>query len=110
MTCWPQGSAPGSTAPWSSPQTFPAGSGAAGRDAVEALGARLASVPGVASVAPAIFNPAGNAAVIIVYPTTSPQAAQTASLVRHLRSAVIPPVVAGQRGDRAGRRGDGGRR
>ena len=49
----------------------------------------------MASVAPAIFNPAGNAAVIIVYPTTSPQAAQTASLVRHLRSAVIPPVVRG---------------
>ena len=30
---------------------------------------------------------------IIAYPTTSPQAAQTASLVRHLRSTVIPPVV-----------------
>jgi RND superfamily putative drug exporter len=42
-----------------------------------------------------VFNQAGDAAVIIAYPTTSPQAPQTASLVRHLRSAVIPPAVAG---------------
>jgi RND superfamily putative drug exporter len=65
------------------------------RAAVEALDTRLAQVPGVASVAPAVFNSAGDAAVIIAYPTTSPQASQTASLVRHLRSAVIPPAVAG---------------
>ena len=44
---------------------------------------------------PPAFNPAGNTAVIIAYPTTSPQAAQTASLVRHLRSSVIPAAVGG---------------
>jgi RND superfamily putative drug exporter len=89
------GFGPGFNGPLVIAADVPAGSGAAGRDAVQALDARLAGVPGVASVDPAIFNPAGNAAVIIVYPTTSPQAAQTASLVRHLRSAVIPPVVNG---------------
>ena len=66
-----------------------------GRAAVESLDTRLAQVPGVASVGPAVFNSTGDAAVIIAYPTTSPQAAQTASLVRHLRSTVIPPVVDG---------------
>jgi RND superfamily putative drug exporter len=65
------------------------------RAAVATLDARLAQVPGVASVTPAVINQAGDAAVIIAYPTTSPQAAQTASLVRHLRGAVIPPVVGG---------------
>ena len=67
----------------------------ASRAAVEALDTRLAQVPGVASVAPALFNSTGDAAVIIAYPTTSPQASQTASLVRHLRGTVIPPAVAG---------------
>ncbi len=71
------------------------GSGSGGRGAVEALAARLGTESGVASVGPAIFNQAGDAAVIIVYPTSSPQAAQTASLVRHLRDAVIPPIVNG---------------
>jgi RND superfamily putative drug exporter len=36
------------------------------------------------------YNPTGNAAVLIVYPTTAPQAASTASLVSHLRAVVIP--------------------
>ena len=60
-----------------------------------ALDTRLAQVTGLASVTPAVFNPAGDAAVIVAYPTTSPQAAPTASLVRHLRGATIPPVVGG---------------
>jgi RND superfamily putative drug exporter len=73
----------------------PGEASAGGRAAVEALDRRLAQVPGVASVAPAVFNSTGDAAVIIANPTTSPQASETASLVRHLRSAVIPPAVAG---------------
>jgi putative drug exporter of the RND superfamily len=64
-----------------------------GQATVQELESRLAAVPGVASVQPARFNAAGDTAVIIAYPTTSPQGAQTASLVRHLRSDVIPPVV-----------------
>jgi RND superfamily putative drug exporter len=65
------------------------------RAAVVALDGRLTQVPGLASVAPAVFNAAGDTAVITAYPTTSPQAAPTASLVRHLRGAVIPSVVRG---------------
>ena len=33
--------------------------------------------------------------MLIVYPTTAPQAAPTASLVNHLRSAVLPQATAG---------------
>jgi RND superfamily putative drug exporter len=67
-----------------------------GRATVESLDTRLRAVSGVASVQPPIFNRAGDAAVIIAYPTTSPQAAATASLVRDLRSSVVPAVVAGR--------------
>ncbi|MBO0884055.1 MAG: MMPL family transporter, partial [Mycobacterium sp.] len=69
------------------------GSASAAERAVATLDGQLRSVPGVASVTPARFNPAGDAAVIIAYPTTSPQAAQTASLVRHLRSSVVPTAI-----------------
>ena len=44
---------------------------------------------------PPIINTARDAAVIIVYPTTAPQSAQTASLVHRLRDQVIPQVTAG---------------
>jgi putative drug exporter of the RND superfamily len=63
--------------------------------AVNALDARIRAVPGVASVAPAVFDPAGDAAVIVVDPTTSPEAAQTANLVAALRGRVIPAATAG---------------
>jgi RND superfamily putative drug exporter len=62
---------------------------------VTAFEHRLATVPGVARVQAPTYNPAGNAAVLIVYPTTAPQAASTASLVNHLRAAVIPRAAAG---------------
>ena len=44
---------------------------------------------------PAEFNASDTGAVIIVYPTTSPQSSQTEQLVQTLRNDVIPPVVAG---------------
>ena len=50
---------------------------------------------GIAFVTPPEFNQADTGAVIIVYPTTSPQSAQTATLVQTLRNDVIPPVVTG---------------
>ena len=59
------------------------------------LGARLSQVPGVASASPPIVNAARDAAVIVVYPATAPQSAQTAALVRRLRDQVIPNVTAG---------------
>jgi putative drug exporter of the RND superfamily len=69
--------------------------GPAARSAVDALDTRLRSVNGVASVTPAVLNPQGTAAVIVAYPTTAPQAAQTAALVQRLRSQVIPSATAG---------------
>jgi RND superfamily putative drug exporter len=59
------------------------------------LDRRLATVAGVARVQPPAYNPAGDAAMIVVYPTTAPQTAATASLVHHLRSEVIPQATAG---------------
>jgi RND superfamily putative drug exporter len=59
------------------------------------LGARLSRVPGVASATAPIVNAARDAAVIVVYPTTAPQSAQTASLVHRLRGQVIPQVTSG---------------
>ena len=59
------------------------------------LGARLSQVPGVASAGSPVVNAADDASVIVVYPTTAPQSAQTASLVRRLREAVIPAATAG---------------
>jgi RND superfamily putative drug exporter len=50
---------------------------------------------GIAFVTPAEFNEAQTGAVIIVYPTTSPQSSQTEALVQTLRNDVIPPAVAG---------------
>jgi RND superfamily putative drug exporter len=59
------------------------------------LGARLDHMPGVASASPPVVNAARDAAVIVVYPTTAPQSAQTASLVHRLRDQVIPHLTAG---------------
>ena len=56
------------------------------------LSQAVESTPGVASVAPPELNQAGTAAAVVAYPSTSPQSAQTSSLVTRLRDSVIPPV------------------
>ena len=48
---------------------------------------------GIAFVTPVQFNKSDTGAVIIAYPTTSPQSSQTETLVQTLRNDVIPPVV-----------------
>jgi putative drug exporter of the RND superfamily len=60
------------------------------------LDAHLSHLPGVASASPPVINAARDAAVIVVYPTTAPQSAQTASLVQRLRDQVIPQITAGR--------------
>jgi putative drug exporter of the RND superfamily len=60
------------------------------------LDARLGRVPGVASAGPPVVNAARDAAVIVVYPATAPQSAQTAALVGRLRDQVIPQATAGR--------------
>ena len=52
----------------------------------------LRSTPGVASVSAPRLSPSGTAAVMNAYPTSSPQSAQTSSLVTHLRDRVVPPI------------------
>jgi putative drug exporter of the RND superfamily len=52
--------------------------------------ATAAHTPGVAKVTPAVASPNGKVKVAILYPTTSPQAKQTVSLVTHLRDDLIP--------------------
>ena len=53
----------------------------------------LRHTPGIASVATPRLNSARDTAAIAVYPTTSPQSAQTTSLVKHLRNDVLPPLA-----------------
>ena len=53
----------------------------------------LRNTPGIASVAAPRLNPAGDTAAIAAYPTTSPQSAQTTSLVKRLRNDVLPPLA-----------------
>ena len=55
----------------------------------------IAATPGVATVAPAVTNPAGTTAVIRMYPTTAPQDKATSSLLHQLRNDVIPQATAG---------------
>jgi RND superfamily putative drug exporter len=52
----------------------------------------LRHTAGIASVAAPQLNPARDTAAITVYPTTSPQSAQTTSLVKRLRANVLPPL------------------
>ncbi len=51
----------------------------------------LRATPGIAFAAPVEVNADQGAAVIIAYPTTAPQAAQTSQLVTQLRSNGHPP-------------------
>jgi putative drug exporter of the RND superfamily len=60
--------------------------------ALTELSDSLRSTPGIESVATPRLNSDGTAAAVVAYPTTSPQSAQTSSLVTHLRDSVIPPV------------------
>ncbi len=59
------------------------------------LSAKLNQTPGVAFATPPQPNKDETAAILTVFPATSPQDAQTASLVHRLRDEVIPPAVQG---------------
>src|SRR5262249_56449384 len=51
--------------------------------------------PGVKFVTAVRINDAGDAALITVIPTTSPQDKATTDLVKHLRNDVVPQQLAG---------------
>jgi len=58
------------------------------------LTAATQGTEGVAFVAPPAMNPAGDAAIVTVFPKDKPQDAATDRLVERLRSSVIPASVA----------------
>jgi RND superfamily putative drug exporter len=69
--------------------------GASATATVDHLQAAIGRTAGMAFATPPQFNRDKTGAIIVAYPTTSPQAVQTEALVRTLRNQVIPPVVAG---------------
>jgi len=62
---------------------------------LQSLASALGAASGVAAVSPATINQTGDAAVLTVIPTTSPQDSKTTALVKRLRSNVIPAAVTG---------------
>ena len=65
-------------------------SDAGDRERVTALAGKIAGQPGVAGVGEPRFSPNGDTVVLNVVPTTSPQSAETESLVHTLRDDVVP--------------------
>lgn len=58
--------------------------------ALERLGTELGELEGVVAASPPQPNPAGDAAILTVFPTTSPQDEATTELVQKIRDDVIP--------------------
>ena len=87
-----QGFGPGFNGPLVVAVSMPGPTASSG---VGQLRAVIAATPGVADVVPPQYNASKSGAVLVAYPTTSPQAAATQSLVRTLRADVIPRVVSG---------------
>ena len=82
-----EGFGPGSNGPLVIAADLP---DASGKAKVDALAKQLEGEDGVAFVAPPRFNEAGDAAIITVIPTGSPQDAATEQLVQRLREDVVP--------------------
>ncbi len=61
---------------------------------IENLCSTLKGEEGVASVTPVTYNPAKTVGLCQVYPTTSPQSADTTDLLNRIRDDVIPPIEA----------------
>jgi RND superfamily putative drug exporter len=60
--------------------------------ALKTLTHDLRGTTGIATVATPRLNSTGTAAAVVAYPVSSPQSAQTSSLVTRLRDNVIPPI------------------
>ena len=82
-----EGFGPGSNGPLVIAAELPSPSD---RSMIESFARRLRSEPGVAFVPPPEINDAGNAAIVTVIPTTSPQDQATEDLVNRLRDDVVP--------------------
>jgi len=62
---------------------------------IDALATRLRQDEGVAYVPAPRFDAAGDAAILTVIPTTSPQDSKTSDLVNGLRGTIVPSVLGG---------------
>ena len=70
-----------------------AGGDARGTDPrVVNLQSALSATPGVVSLTPPQINKKGDVVLLSAVPVTSPSSDDTAQLVKHVRSAVLPPV------------------
>jgi RND superfamily putative drug exporter len=69
--------------------------GAADLTVLQNLTRTLNTTPGVAFASEPIANTAGTAAILQLFPTTSPQDEATANLVHTLRNDVVPAAVSG---------------
>jgi putative drug exporter of the RND superfamily len=65
------------------------------RTAAATLARAFRETPGVLSVPPPRLNERRNAALVVVYPRTSPESEATQQLVTHLRAKVVPETLAG---------------
>jgi RND superfamily putative drug exporter len=63
--------------------------------AIKKVSDAVAATEGVASATPPTENPAGDTAIITVFPTTKPQDEATSQLVHRLRDSVLPQAVNG---------------
>jgi RND superfamily putative drug exporter len=88
-----EGFGPGANGPLVLVAELPDRAAAAGD--VNALAQRLRGEPGVAYVPAPRINATGDAALLTVIPTTSPQAEATEDLVRRLRGTVVPEQLNG---------------
>jgi len=87
-----EGFGPGSNGPVVVAATLP---NAAAKPRVAAFAGRLRAQRGVAFVTPPRFNAAGDAALITLIPTTSPQDEATKDLVKRVRDDVVPGALRG---------------
>ena len=87
-----QGFGPGTNGPLVLAAELP---GPQAKPAIDKLAERLRQEPGVNFVADPQINEQGDAALLTVIPTTSPQAAETSDLVHRLRDDVVPTALQG---------------
>ncbi len=90
-----QGFGPGFNGPLELVAVHP---GTANTPALTRLAQQVKEQPGVAAVSPPLTLPAKHGqqvSLIIAYPTTSPEAAATTTLIDHLRATTIPQAVSG---------------
>jgi len=83
---------PGFNGPLILATRLPAGSDAA---VLNPIVSKIQASDGVLAVAAPRINTAGDAAVITVFPKTSPQDADTLALINHLRDDVVPDATRG---------------